>query len=609
MKATSTIPLEKLRIRSSKKFVTFDANVWPVGLSKTVAENLAICGDGNPNTDNGGFGWPIPGVAMTCPVAMSKDMWPYWDTGFLDYLNPIAVKSLATSINPVSCAADNLTSVLFDKYGKQGFSEPYGDSGKKKELRDRIGNLSDPLQGLRYCSFPIMGDTEAIYRMYQQNLQNIFSGPWCTLWGPLSPRSSSAVMINDYTYANTALKFKSIAHDVFGIPRGEQERWALAYPWEDETGGLINDILKGLRDLIGANISPELAEKITKKFDLGVKGRSTLLVPPGDPRLIDIASDYATQAKNLVRQAAYLTAMNEAANEAERRTIEALKREHQVTGPTDYETMETRMSDELDEAHDSTQLAGMEAVYTEKTFCHAAADRKGVFVGRPENHFSLPYQGFVSGGPFDFEEDHSRFNCHDHDVGHCLKRNWRGKCVSKRRGQLIFYSKQVKTGYRKVVRPRTFSIETKCKVSFSETATKKRDFVICADHISSTRKPRSPLTKPSRHDPRTVFEDEEMVEAAGAAAKTAAWVGAEFARAKYEDILGKSLLPGKKRVYTIFEKVTCKSEFYRTKIGPIYKWERCKEAAQLEVKKFIQTRLLRKICDKILGSPLGKPFK
>jgi len=29
---------------------------------------------------------------------------------------------------------------------------------------------------------------------------------------------------NDYSYANAGPKFKTMAHELFGVPRGEQER-------------------------------------------------------------------------------------------------------------------------------------------------------------------------------------------------------------------------------------------------------------------------------------------------------------------------------------------------------------------------------------------------
>lgn len=609
-------PLEKLRIRANKESTqpSYDVNIWPVGLSKTFAENFSVCGDGNPSTDEGGFSWPIPGVAQTCPVAMSRDAWSYWDSGFIDYLNPNAVRGILSAANPITCAADNMTGIAFDNYASKGFSGAMGDSGTQDNKNAQIAKMPDLMQGLRYCSFPILGDAEAIYRQYANTL-NTFAGPWCTMWGSMVPRYSSSSYQNDYSFVNSALKFKSLAHDIFGNPRGNKERWALAYPWEDSTGGILaggvgmGKYLGKLKTQIFGNKPP----KIVKSLFEDKVGRSRLLAVPGDPRLVDFALNPVDDAKNLAKEIAYLASLKIVSSEAEKAAIDAMKKDNNVSGPTTSEEILGEQDKLVREAEDVTALEDEEEVWEYQTFCHVAAEKKGLVFGGPDE-FQVNYHGYVTGrNSFSFGREDSQARCHGHDVGHCLGRDWKGKCKHKRKGQLIFYRRLVKTGTIKVQHPRIFRIDRgECSVNHSETATKKRDFVVCEDRQVEVdrRDTREYVDRPDKNNPGSIVkENSDTARAAGLAAKTAVWVGAELARNKYQEISGHSLLPGKKRVYTIFEEVKCKPDFYVSKVGPVTRYERCSEAIRYEIKRWIHTKLLRRACDNIFNSKLGEPFK
>jgi hypothetical protein len=61
-----------------------------------------------------------------------------------------------------------------------------------------------------------------------------------------------------YGHANGASQFKTMAHEIFGVPRSDSEHWSLAYPWErpgsaaDRRGEIfsafqeqISEVLKG----------------------------------------------------------------------------------------------------------------------------------------------------------------------------------------------------------------------------------------------------------------------------------------------------------------------------------------------------------------------------
>ena len=127
-------PFEKLRLRanSTPDMTSYEANIWPVGLSATIAEKLTVCGEG-------GLKWPIPGVPMTCPLAMSKDAWAYWDSGMIDYLNPNAVRGIAAATNPVACISENLASVAFDSQEAKEQTATPEEGPENKKVRCSCG--------------------------------------------------------------------------------------------------------------------------------------------------------------------------------------------------------------------------------------------------------------------------------------------------------------------------------------------------------------------------------------------------------------------------------------------------------------------------------------
>ncbi len=315
-KAMTMLPIEKARLRATyeKNQPTYEVNVWPVSIAKPLAESLAVCGDGNPMTNEGGIPWPgdLAGVPHTCPVAMAKDAFAYWDSGLLDYLNPDAIRGIAEASNPIACGIDQAASML-DNYGALGVGKQAGDqkavnAGIKNAEVDTSGTNppdgmdSDEMadaarQSLRSCSFPILGKAEAIAGSVVNASRAPFEGPWCTLWGPVAPRNSTTTYNADFAMANAALKFKLLAHELFGLARGDKERWSLAYPWETGTAKELGDILSDFTGVLG-KVGIDITS-LTKSSG----GRSESLYVPGDPRLIDMSFS----AKNLKRDTINLT--------------------------------------------------------------------------------------------------------------------------------------------------------------------------------------------------------------------------------------------------------------------------------------------------------------
>ena len=164
-------------------------------------------------------------------------------------------------------------------------------SGEKAVSEEKVKNetsgLSDKLKrGIQTCSWPITGVTEAVIKK-TINVANPakWSGPYCTFWGSLAPRMSSSVYNNDYSFANAALKFKLLAHEMFGVPRGKSERWSLAHPWEGK-GALINRSKYPFFSDLKASVDSVLEKT---KMNSHHASRSETLFIPGDPKLIDIS--------------------------------------------------------------------------------------------------------------------------------------------------------------------------------------------------------------------------------------------------------------------------------------------------------------------------------
>ncbi len=604
-KAIALAPFEKLRIRANKEadMPAFEANIWPVGLSQTIAEHLSICG-------KGGFSWSIPGVPMTCPVAMSRDAWTYWDTGAIDYLNPSTLRGITAASNPVACIADNIASVHFDQYGEKASTATQEEDKEKNKKQKLLADLPNNLRGIGMCSFPILGDAEAIANQ-TANLANSFKGPWCSLWGPLVPRMSTQVYASDYGFPNAALKFKTLAHDLFGTPRGQRERWALAYPWEATPSSSFIDSLKELFKSLAAlgieNINPETKE---------AKGRSVTLMPPGDPRLIDIFStaDLVNDAKNLAREVAYLAALNKAATEAEKATLKAFREEHNTEGLT-AEKIVSEHRRELEIATDETARLKGEPIYRKKIYCHIKGEKHGL-VTRGEVNLSVA--GF---GTELFQSVPSVEHCHQiSGRGKCISRHKvTGKCLRPETVDWVSIEKWEIERYQKVPHPRQYGVDREtCTYRAWKTPNTHKKHHRCKEHLVELGKAdtREQLAYPDPENPsKTIGEATEGGKLAGQAAKVATWVGAEIARAKYEEMSGKSYLPGKKRVYTVFEEIKCEprtiegGEVYRKKVPGGWVWNSCKDAVRVQIRVYFQKKLLRKVCDRALNYKLGQPFK
>lgn len=607
IKTAVLTPFEKLRIRASREsdMPSYEVNVWPVGLSASMAQKLTVC-------EEGGFQWEIPGVPMTCPVAMSRDAWSYWDSGMIDYLNPNAIRGIGAATNPVACIADNMASLAFDEYAPKASTGTVEASKHKDLKKGALSNLPNNYRGLGMCSFPILGDAEAIASQ-TLGLKDSFKGPWCSLWGSVVPRMSTHVLDTDYGYPLAALKFKLLAHDLFGIPRGANERWSLAYPWEEKVSesflsnfGVLSEVLEkvGITDISSEYIKGHGG------------GRSTMLMPPGDPRMMDVFStgQLAQDSKNFAKEIVYLASMNRAASEAEKQAVNALARETGNSGVDSQEILR-RHDRELRETTDETARLKGEPVYRKRIYCHVKGEKRGLF-SRDETNLDVP--GYGTGA---FQQVYSRRQCHD--MGHrgkCIKRHRvTGKCQRPESVYWVSVEKYELVRYRKVQNPRRYVVDAaNCDYNDWRSPSIHHRHYTCQEKLRQVGQDdtRKYTNRPNPKDPeQTMGSGTDAGRVAGAAARISTWVGAEIARAKYEEISGKSFLPGKKRVYTIFEKVTCEPktkdgrDIYRKKLPGGWVWNSCEDAVKLEVRKYFQTKLLRRVCDKILNQKLGEPFK
>lgn len=315
-KAIVLSPLEKMRVTSNSQsnLKTLEASIWPIVSSKVLAEGLTVCGPDNfkIGKETGGYGWDFKGVPMTCPVALSADAYSYWDSGIIDFLDPEFAQSLLVGSNPLTCGMAQAQNYFSNE--KSASSPP---SGEQEEIKKKQSGLSlRDKMSLSKCSFPILGPAQAIAK---KTLAMTDMRKWkqvkCTLWGNIAPRSSQLTMETDYSYANTALKFKLFSHEMFGVPRGENERWSIAYPWEGsgthEAEGALGSFNKIYDSSFGQNV-----KKVTGgKMDLSnnnSSNRSEGLFVVGDPRFINasMSSKYiANRTKELAREASAISAL------------------------------------------------------------------------------------------------------------------------------------------------------------------------------------------------------------------------------------------------------------------------------------------------------------
>jgi hypothetical protein len=323
--AIALSPMEAMRITGSqsKNATTYEANIWPIVSSKSLAENLTVCGPQLASTgaDPGGYSWPFKGIPMTCPVATSADAYSYWDSGILDYLDPEAATQVVAASNPLSCGMAQGMEYLSSQGKFEGQK-----AGDQKEVNKSLGNSSDSLKkSISNCSWPILGAAEAIAKKAMSATETRkWSQVKCTIWGNIAPRSAILNYENDYSYANTALKFKLFSHELFGVPRGDQERWSLAYPWEGGDSGISNNSGNGIISKISS-----FKNSYNEKFQNGIKeisngkidlsssnsNRSEGLFVVGDPRFINASSSskyWADRTKQISTELAYIGSMNAA---------------------------------------------------------------------------------------------------------------------------------------------------------------------------------------------------------------------------------------------------------------------------------------------------------
>ena len=258
-----SVPLEKYRLIGSKKdsMSTYDASIWPIALSYAMAKNFTVCGPSlKQSGKHPGGSFDALGLAATCPMALSSDAATLWDTGFLDYMDPEAISAMVASSNPATCIADSVRTYFADEEARDTTttSNP-NDPDKKPHNEIPESSMGD---GLLKCSYPITGTIESVLK---KSIAMTDPKKWkqakCTVWGPLAPRASFSVQDTDYSYANTAFKFKLFAHELFGVKRGEAEKWSLAYPWE---GDGRDENLGEIPSEVTKNMPIDKLEKTTK---------------------------------------------------------------------------------------------------------------------------------------------------------------------------------------------------------------------------------------------------------------------------------------------------------------------------------------------------------
>lgn len=257
-------PIQKLRITGSQSTdgASLEANAWPIVGSYTVASMLTVCGPSREELgfDPGGIKWPFKGVPMTCPIGTSEDIYPFWDSGYLDFLDPNSVKNILLSTDVKTCGADYVAKTIGDLASAKAENYiPY--NSVQNAINEKYPSLRKSLLG---CSFPLVGDVEAMSLKYAKTVSG---QSWrelgCTPWGPLYPRTGRHTFHNDFIYANTALRYKLLLNDVMGINRGLSEKWSMAYPWDARSYQLH---MAGSPLLIDTSLSPKHKADLAKNM-------------------------------------------------------------------------------------------------------------------------------------------------------------------------------------------------------------------------------------------------------------------------------------------------------------------------------------------------------
>jgi hypothetical protein len=344
-------------------------------------------------------------------------------------------------------------------------------------------------------------------------------------------------------------------------------------------------------------------------------GRSIMLMPPGDPRLIDAfnPNDLATDAKNLAKEIIYVAGMNKTASLAEQQTLKAFSRDQGLDLLTSDQLLAQQKADVQTTTDDTARLKG-EPVYEKKIYCHVEGERQGFFTRQEK---TIDINGIGSKA---FEKTNDADQCHKERDGDCIDRH--PVYRNCRRRESIFYISLEKweiVRYQHVQNPKQYVVDSlPCRHSEHKDKNTHNRHDRCSERLRVVGQEitKRDATLPDQNDPRkTMGDSHDAGKHAALAARVGTWVGAELARARYEELSGRSLLPGKNRIYTIYESIKCEPktqdgrDIFKKKIPGGWVWSSCQDAVKLEVRKYFQQRLLRRACDKIFNYKLGAPFK
>ncbi|MFG1544579.1 hypothetical protein [Halobacteriovorax sp. ZH2_bin.1] len=248
----------KMRLTGNNKVKSYEANIWPIALAHEVAKEFTVCGPTREKLgyNAGGVKWPFSGVPMTCPIATTQDAAFIWDTGVMDLIAPDSLAKLYGASDPRSCAIDHVRRATQSKV-----------SGKLSSLTPPVENFGSQNAMMRKalfgCSYPV-SSFEAIFNNLSSTLtKNPLNQIMCTPWGQLYPRTGKVATANDYVFANTALKFKSLSNDVFGVELGAQEKISSFLPFDERSYGLYE---YGDLRMIDSSASPDLALSETSEI-------------------------------------------------------------------------------------------------------------------------------------------------------------------------------------------------------------------------------------------------------------------------------------------------------------------------------------------------------
>ena len=121
-----------------------------------------------------------------------------------------------------------------------------------------------------------------------------------------------------------------------------------------------------------------------------------------------------------------------------------------------------------------------------------------------------------------------------------------------------------------------------------------------------------PNTDSKENIDKTITKNKDTANQVAMAANTAVWTSSEIARMKYAEITGNNLVPGDRRIYTIWENVICEPDVHvlhvQTPLGSYHQYNDCEKAVKFEVIKYVHQKLIRRVCN-LLGQDVGKPWK